>query len=80
MPKKTDITPNNEEPVLVTVAKAVGSAAGKIASIAGATSEAPAPAPRMEKKGKLLPKNTTRLPRKQKKANQKRQARKDAPK
>ena len=59
-----------EESVAVKAAKVIGSAAGKIASLAGATADAP-PQPPKEKKGKLPKKNKSRLPRRQKKAMQK---------
>ena len=55
---KTEDTP------LVTAAKAIGSAAGKIASLAHVSAPAP-------KKGKLVKKTKSRLPRRQKKARQK---------
>ena len=58
-----------EESVAVKAAKVIGSAAGKIASLAGATADAPRPP--KEKKGKLPKKNKSRLPRRQKKAMQK---------
>ncbi|HWC96378.1 MAG TPA: hypothetical protein VG456_06510 [Candidatus Sulfopaludibacter sp.] len=58
-----------EESIVVTAAKAIGSAAGKIAAAAGVTGpELKAPA---VKRGKLAPKNKSRLPRKQKKAQKK---------
>jgi hypothetical protein len=56
---------------LVTAAKAVGSAAGAIAHLAGVKREsAPAetPAPKAHKPGKLPKKNRHRLPRREKKA------------
>ena len=59
----------------VDAAKAIGGAAGKIASLAGVTPPAEEPAPPRKiakaKKGKLLKKNKSRLPRRQKKALQK---------
>ncbi len=60
-PKKT---------ITVSAAKATDAAAGKITSPAGATPEAVPPAKFM-KKGKILSKNKHRLPRRQKKAQQK---------
>jgi F420-0:gamma-glutamyl ligase len=57
----------NEDSVLVTAAKAIGSAAGKVASMAGA---APTP-PAKPKRPKLQAKNKHRLPRKVKKAQKK---------
>ncbi len=57
----------NDDTILVTAAKAIGSAAGKVASLAGAT---PTP-PSKPKRAKLQPKNKHRLPRKVKKAQKK---------
>jgi len=65
MPKKQKAAPETDETLLVSAAKAIGAAAGKIASLAGA-----APA-KSEKKGKLPKKNKRRVPRLQKKALQK---------
>jgi hypothetical protein len=65
--------PNAEKKIKAKAAKATDSAADKT-SLAGATHEAPPPAP-SRKKGKLLPKNKHRLPRRQKKAQQKAAAR-----
>ena len=63
--------------ILVSAAEALGAAAGKVASIAGAakptteTADPPAaPAPKREIRAKLAPKNKARLPRKEKKALQ----------
>ena len=53
--------------VLVNTAKAIGVAAGKVASLVGATPDETKSA----KKGKLLKKNKARLPRKLKKAQKK---------
>jgi hypothetical protein len=56
---------------LVSAAKAVGSAAGAIAHLAGVKGEAApakAPAPKAQKVGKLPKKNRHRLPRREKKA------------
>jgi hypothetical protein len=63
MPKKKETPPESTEPVLVTAAKAIGAAAGKVASLAGAGVEK-----LTAKKGKLPKKNKPRLPRKAKKA------------
>ena len=52
--------------MLVNVAKAIGTAAGKVASIAGV---------KAVKKGKLPKKNKVRMPRRQKKAQKKAAAR-----
>jgi hypothetical protein len=63
--------PATEETVLSTTAKAIGNAAGKTASMAGVQ---PAPAPPhtiSTKPMKLQKKNKHRLPRRQKKAQQK---------
>jgi hypothetical protein len=56
-----------EEGLLVSAAKAIGATAGKIAALAGA---GPTP-PKNPKKPKLAKKNRSRMPRKQKKAQQK---------
>jgi hypothetical protein len=59
-----------DDGILKTVAKVVGGAAGTVASLAGVT---PATAPRVRaatRAGRLLPKNKSRLPRKEKKALQ----------
>ena len=61
---------NTEKKIKVSAAKTTGAAADKITSLAGATREARPPAKSM-KKGKLLAKNKHRLPRRQKKAQQK---------
>ena len=60
-------TPNPEKKMKANAAKATDSAADEGASQAGATHEAPLPGA-SRKKGKLLPKNKHRLPRRQKKA------------
>ena len=65
---------NTDETAAVKAAKAIGSATGKIAALAGVTAEGGTeqpPQPRKAKKGKLPKKNKSRLPRKQKKAMQK---------
>src|SRR5689334_778935 len=69
------------ESLLVSAAKGLGAAAGKIASIAGAKTDAPAEgakpkSPPKPKAEKLAPKNKARLPRKQKKAQRVASARK----
>jgi hypothetical protein len=68
MPKKPAARPETEDNMLVTAAKAIGSAAGKIASLAGAP---PQPKAKAAKAGKLPKKNGQRLPRRQKKAQKK---------
>jgi hypothetical protein len=60
-------TPNRKQKIKANAAKATDSAADEGASQAGATHEAPLPGA-SRKKGKLLPKNKHRLPRRQKKA------------
>ena len=66
--------PNTEKKIKAKAAKATDSAADKSASPAGATHEAPRPST-SRKKGKLQPKHKHRLPRRQKKAQQKGAAR-----
>jgi hypothetical protein len=70
MPKKPTASKKTEDNILVSAAKAIGSAAGKLASLAGAPPEARPPA-KSTKVGKLPKKKTNRLPRRQKKALQK---------
>lgn len=71
MAKKTntpaEASPETPESILVTAAKGLGAAAGKIAALAGAKVEKPAK-PKAPKIPKLASKNKSRLPRKQKKA------------
>jgi hypothetical protein len=62
--------PSTEKKIKVNAAKTTDSAADEGASLAGAKHEAPPPGASGEK-GKLLPKNKHRLPRRQKKAEQK---------
>jgi hypothetical protein len=62
--------PTTEKKIKSRAVKASDSGAGKSASLAGATQEAPPPAT-SRKKGKLLPKNKHRLPRREKKAQRK---------
>jgi hypothetical protein len=69
MPKKPTPPPEKEDSVLVSAAKVVGSAAGKVAALAGASESQPAT--KSSKVGKLLKKDKHRVPRKQKKAAQK---------
>ena len=61
------------EGLLVETAKAIGGLAGKLAHAVGAGESHPATgaAGSQEKRGKLQPKNTSRRPRRQKKAQQK---------
>ncbi len=63
--KKED--PQEEGGILITAAKAIGTAAGKVASMTGAAEAAPKKA----KTGKLQARNKQRLPRKAKKAQKK---------
>jgi hypothetical protein len=63
MAKKKD----TEDSAVVSAAKAIGSAAGKIASMVGAGPDTP-PKPKV---GKLAKKNKSRLPRREKKAAKK---------
>ncbi len=65
MPKKKD-PPSTTDNILITAAKSVGTAAGKMASVLGVTPETP-PA-KSAKVPKLKKKNKSRLPRRQKKA------------
>ena len=68
--KKDEVTPKEpEDSGLISAAKAIGAAAGKIASLAGATVDTQ---PAKPKKPKLAKKNKSRLPRREKKAQQKR--------
>jgi hypothetical protein len=61
--------PTTEKKIKSRAAKASDSAADKSAPLAVAAQEAPTPAT-SRKKGKLLPKNKHRLPRREKKAQQ----------
>jgi hypothetical protein len=77
MPKKTAATPEanpgtGEESILVSAAKAIGTAAGKVARLAGAAPEAGAA--KSKKIAKLVKKTKSKLPRKEKKAAQKKSA------
>jgi hypothetical protein len=64
--------PEEKDDVLTGAAKAVGRAAGKIASLAGVAEPAPAPQHRVSMKpAKLQKKNNPHLPRKMKKAQKK---------
>jgi hypothetical protein len=66
------IEPETKGSILVTTAKAMGTAAGKIASLAGLAEPAPTPShTKSAKQPKLQKKNKSRLPRRQKKAHQK---------
>jgi hypothetical protein len=73
MPKKD----NSDESVLESAAKTIGKAAGKVAAVVGVEGGETIPAaarpatPKTEKVGKLVKKNKSRLPRREKKALQK---------
>lgn len=70
--RKKLIEPETEGGILATTARAIGNAAGKVASLAGVAEPAPAPSQtKSTKKPKLQKKNKSRLPRRQKKARQK---------
>jgi hypothetical protein len=66
--RKKPVEPEAEGGVLVEAAKAIGAAAGKIASLAGVEPAAVPMHPKSVKPLKLQKKNKSRLPRKQKKA------------
>lgn len=67
MPKKKPTIETPDESVLVTAAKAIGTAAGKVARLAGASPESA----RSQKIPKLSKKSKGKLPRREKKAAQK---------
>jgi hypothetical protein len=69
--RKKASAPADEESILTTTAKAIGKAAGKIAVAAGVEPDAPKPHTVSVKVPKLQKKNKSRLPRRQKKAQQK---------
>ena len=69
MPKKKNTDQDTSDNILVDAAKTIGTAAGKIATVLGATPDAP---PQISKKiPKLAKKNKARLPRREKKAQKK---------
>jgi len=70
MPRKAKQTEVNDDSLLVTAAKTIGKAAGKIAAVSGIQSQ-PETTPARGSEGKLAPKNKSRLPRRQKKAQKK---------
>ena len=77
--RKKVTEPATDDGILTTAAKAIGTAAGKIASLAGVTEPAPAPPHTIStKQPKLQKKNKHRLPRWEKKAQQKAAAAKAA--
>ena len=68
-----------EENIVINAAKVVGGVAGKIASVVGAAPESPSANKNTVSKGKLQKKHKSRLPRRQKKLQQKGSARHSAP-
>jgi F420-0:gamma-glutamyl ligase len=70
MAKKKETAETLDESVLVSAAKAIGTAAGKVAKLAGVAPEAREPA-KSQKVPKLPKKDKHRLPRREKKALQK---------
>jgi hypothetical protein len=64
MPKKQKPDEKSDEPILVTAAKVIGKAAGKVAAAVGVPAKS-------QKIAKLPKKNKSRLPRRQKKAQKK---------
>jgi hypothetical protein len=71
---KKSKSPEAKDDILTSTAKAIGSAAGKIATLAGVAEPAPAaPTPKKKsvKPAKLLKKNNPHVPRKLKKAQKK---------
>ena len=66
MPKKKNEEGPVEDSALVSAAKSIGTAAGKVASAIGVKPEHPTP--KSIRRGKPVKKNKPRLPRKQKKA------------
>ncbi len=76
MAKKTAATPEtSDESILVTAAKAIGTAAGKVARLAGAGAEQPVASRKIPK---LVKKDKAKLPRKEKKAAKAKAAKKSA--
>ncbi len=65
---------SNQNSLLVSAAKAIGKAAGKVAAVTGGHPKAEPQPTALTRKGKLTKKNKSRLPRRKKKA-QKRQMR-----
>jgi len=70
MAKKSTTPEGSSEGILVSAAKEIGAAAGKVAALAGVKAEKE-PSPKKVVIPKLAPKNKSRLPRKQKKAQKK---------
>jgi len=71
MAKKQVATETTEESILVSTAKAIGTAAGRIAKLAGASANETTEPAKSQKVPKLPKKDKSRLPRKEKKALQK---------
>ena len=72
MAKKEKPETSSEDSILVSAAKAIGTAAGKVAKLAGATAAPERTEPAVSQKvPKLAKKDKHRLPRKEKKALQK---------
>ena len=70
--RKKRIEPETKDSTLATTAQIIGAAAGKIASLAGVAEPAPTPPhTKSTKIPKLQKKDKSRLPRRQKKAQQK---------
>ena len=70
--RKKRVEPETKDSTLATAAKVIGNAAGKIASLAGVAEPAPTPPQTKSTKiPKLQKKDKSRLPRRQKKAQQK---------
>ncbi len=65
-----DHNKEQDESTVIKAAKAIGKAAGKVAALAGVHPDASAAASKVQAKGKLPKKNKKRLPRRQKKAQQ----------
>ncbi len=70
MSKKKETTETSSKGILVTAAKAIGTAAGKVAKLVGVEPEPPAPAV-SQKVPKLSKKDKHKLPRREKKAAKK---------
>jgi hypothetical protein len=70
MPKKKETAETPDECILVSAAKAIGTAAGKVAKLAGLEPEPREPAV-SQKVPRLSKKNKGKLPRREKKAAQK---------
>jgi len=72
MAKREKTQEQHEESLLVGAAKKIGSLAGKVAAAVGVSEAPPGTSPPTTRRtGKLPPKNKSRLPRRQKKAQKK---------